>query len=245
MQNRLLKFVQHLFLLFILFNTTHVEGQSLSYHLTKADSLFAQKRYTQSLDLYRSIFNQQQYTPSMFLKMAYMEEGLDHLAPALYYLNLYYLASRDEQVIPKIKELADKNRLEGFEFSDRERVLSIYKEYHVTLSAGLMAVALFLISLIVFLRSRKKKAYGVWSALLVILAIVLIHTNFPLQNKTAIVSSNNTYLMSGPSAGASVVQIINEGHRVNVLGQKDIWVRIQWRNKDAYIKADNLLPVSL
>lgn len=245
MQNRLLKIVPHLFLLFFLFNSTNAAGQSLSYHLTKADSLFAQKRYTQSLDLYRSIFNQQQYTPSMFLKMAYIEEGLDHLAPALYYLNLYYMASRDERVIPKIKEMADKNRLDGFEFSDRERILYLYGEYHVTLSAALIAIALFLISLLVFLRSRKKRAYGVWSTLLIVLAIILVHNNFPLQNKTAIISSGNTYLMSGPSAGASVVQIIGEGHRVNVLGQEDVWVQIQWRNKVAYIKADNLLPVSL
>lgn len=245
MQNRLLKIVPHLFLLFILFNATNAAGQSLSYHLTKADSLFAQKRYTQSLDLYRSIFNQQQYTPSMFLKMAYIEEGLDHLALALYYLNLYYMASRDERVIQKIKEMAGKNRLDGFEFSDRERILSLYGEYHVTLSAALIAIALFLISLLVFLRSRKKRAYGVWSTLLIVLAIILVHTNFPLQNNTAIISSGNTYLMSGPSAGASVVQIIGEGHRVNVLGQEDVWVQIQWRNKVAYIKADNLLPVSL
>lgn len=245
MQNRLLKIVPYLCLLFILFNTSRTTGQSLTYHLTKADSLFAQKRYTQSLDLYRSIYNQQQYTPSMFLKMAYIEEGLDHLAPALYYLNLYYLASRDERVIPKIKELADKNRLEGYVFSDRERFLSAYREYAIHLTVALMGTAVFLLSLVLFLRARKKKAYGVWAALLIILAVMFIHINLPVQDRAAIVSSGNTYLMSGPSAGSSVVQIIGEGHCVTVIGQKDIWVQIRWKNKDAFIKKDSLLFLSL
>ncbi|MBX2946430.1 MAG: SH3 domain-containing protein [Cyclobacteriaceae bacterium] len=220
-------------------------GQSLSYHLGKADSLFAQKRYTQSIDLYRSIHNQKQYTPAMFLKMAYIEEGLDRLAPALYYLNLYYVSSHDDRVVPKIKELADKNLLEGFEFSDRERALLLYGKYHLNLSVALAALALFLMSLVVALRYRKKKLLGAWIFLLIVLTLLLLHTNLPVQSNYAIVSTPNTYLMSGPSAGASVVQIINEGHRVSITGHKDVWVKIRWRDKDAYIKADNLLVVSL
>ena len=220
------------------------QGQSLHYHLAKADSLFAQKRYTQSLDLYRSIFKQQQYTPAMLLKMAYIE-GLENLASSLYYLNLYYRITRDELAFLKIKELADKYRLEGYDLSDRERLLSVYTENHQTISYALMAFAVFLLSLFAILRRRGQKTIGAWGVLLIVLIMMFVHTNVSIQYKTAIVSSANTYLMTGPSAGSSVFQIINEGHRVNVLGEKDIWVHVRWNNKEAYIKKDNLLPVWL
>ena len=245
MQNRLLKIVPYLYVLLLLFNALQVTGQSLAYHLSQADSLFAQKRYTQSLVLYRSIFNQKQYTPSMFLKMAYIEEGLDRLAPAVYYLNLYYLASHDDRVVSKIKDLAVKHRLEGYEFSDRDQIYSAYQEHHTQLSIALITLSLFLLSLIFFFRYRRKRAIGTWISLLVTLIIFFIHSNQPIQYPSAIIASGNTYLMSGPSAGSSVVQIIGEGHRVYVIGQKDVWVKIRWQDRDAFVKEDNLLPLSL
>ena len=43
----------------------------------------------------------------MLLKMAYIQEGLNHVGQALYYLNLYYLASKDKSVLGKMEELAN------------------------------------------------------------------------------------------------------------------------------------------
>ncbi len=51
--------------------------------------------------------------------------------------------------------------------------------------------------------------------------------------------------MNGPSAGASVISIVRDGHRVQVLGKEDVWLKVQWGEGVAYIKENNLLPVKL
>jgi hypothetical protein len=51
--------------------------------------------------------------------------------------------------------------------------------------------------------------------------------------------------MSGPSAGSSVVEIIDEGHLLDVLGKKDIWVHTKWMNQDVYVKEDQILMIEL
>src|SRR5687768_6280917 len=80
-------------------------AQTSQYRLTVADSLFQLKRYTQSLGHYEEILGQRQYTPAMLLKMAYVQEGLNHIGPAMYYLNLYYIATNDKSVLTKMDEL--------------------------------------------------------------------------------------------------------------------------------------------
>lgn len=246
MQNALLKIIP--FLLFVACTqfSTPVSAQGLQYHLAKADSLFAQKRYTQSLDLYTSVFNQGQYTPAMFLKMAYIEEGLDHVPQAMHYLNLYYLVTQDERVVTKIKEVASTKKWDGYEFNDFERFMSLYHRYHMLIALSLMAICSVFLFLLVWQRVRQHKAsMGLWIVLLICSALLAAHINFPAQYRTGIVANSNTYLMTGPSAGASVAQIINEGHRVRIIGKRDVWLKVQWHDKEAYIRQDQLLPVIL
>ncbi|HET9052993.1 MAG TPA: SH3 domain-containing protein, partial [Cyclobacteriaceae bacterium] len=94
MQNRVLKIVN--LSLFLLLFPLALSAQSNNPLLGRADSLFQQKRYIQSLELYQKLFEGHRYTPAMLLRMAYVEEGLNNIARAAYYLNLYYLATRDE-----------------------------------------------------------------------------------------------------------------------------------------------------
>ena len=71
------------------------------FRLKTADSLFITKKYTQSLDHYEQILKQGQYTPAMLLKMAYVHEGLNEIGSAMYYLNLYHIATNDKMVLWK------------------------------------------------------------------------------------------------------------------------------------------------
>src|SRR3954468_14023429 len=84
-----------------------------SQKITQADSLFRAKQYTQSLEVYQSLFNEQKYSPAMLLKMAYIQEGLGKIGQTLYYLKLYHLATDDEQALRKMEELAGKFGLSG------------------------------------------------------------------------------------------------------------------------------------
>lgn len=78
-----------------------------------------------------------------------------------------------------------------------------------------------------------------------LLLVLLLLNNFAHEGKLAIVTASDTYLMKGPSAGADVVEVVSKGHRVEVLGQKDVWVKILWNGHEAFIKSFNLKPIQL
>jgi uncharacterized protein YgiM (DUF1202 family) len=240
MQNSLLKFI--LFVLILTFHTASTQAQSFS--LQKADSLFQLKRYTQSLELYQYIFDHQHYTPAMLLKMAFIEEGLNHVAKAIYYLNLHYLATRDQSTLIKIEELASKHKLEGHTRDEGDRILSLYQQYHLQITLAIASSSFLLFSLLVFLKRKKMKPVGTFVLLILNLLILVSHINLGEIQSNAIIAQSNTYIMTGPSAGSSVITTAREGHQVKVLGQEDVWTKIRWNNKIAYVKHEKLIPVS-
>ena len=65
-------------------------------------------------------------------------------------------------------------------------------------------------------------------------------TNFSGLKPQGIISGANTYLMTGPSAGADLVEVVNEGHRVEIIDWQDIWVEIRWRGSTAFIRENNI-----
>ncbi|MBL0742622.1 SH3 domain-containing protein [Chryseolinea lacunae] len=216
-----------------------------AFRLAQADSLYGKKRYVQSLEHYQAILNQHEYSPAMLLKMAYIQEGLNRVGPALYYLNLYNLATDDEQVLDKMEELATKHNLEGYSQTDKDLALSFYHNYHQPLSAGLAVVALFLVGLTVFSKRRGGRGLAPGLACALVLVGLVVHINFGEKTDTGIIGNGNAFLMDGPSPGASVISVVDEGHRVQIVGHRDVWIEILWNGQTAYIRDTNLLPVRL
>jgi len=210
--------------------------------LTAADSLFKARQYTQSFELYQNIYQSGRYSPAMLLKMAYIQEGLGHVSKSIYYLKLYHQATGNEQTLKKIEQLADKHKLEGYASTDKTFFQNVLKKYAPYISSMLFVTGLFLLALMVY-QKRKEKSRPLWAgfALLVLLALLFAQVNYSNADHQGIVSGRATYLMSGPSAGASVIAIIDEGHQLKVTGQKDIWLRVQWMDKVAFVKEDKLL----
>lgn len=208
--------------------------------LRKADSLFKAKQYTQSFDNYHLILLEKKYTPSMLLKMAYIQEGLGHVSQSLHYLQTYYRVTGDESALKKIEALAEKNKLDGYtqEKFSVQGLLASYRVQTMAITAGLIALCLF------SGWATRKKGGTPTGALLVsslLLFLLVGQANFLEAPQQGIVRQSSTYLMSGPSAGASVMAIIDEGHQLRILGQRDIWLEVEWQNRIAYIKEDKLL----
>jgi hypothetical protein len=221
-----------------------VKAQVSGFRLKQADSLFQAKRYVQSLEHYQTILDNKQYSPAMFLKMAFIHEGLGHVGTALYYLNRYYILTHDQTVSNKMEELAAKYNLTGYEFSDRQKIRSIYQQYKTPISFVWMALSVFLLSVILFLKRKKQTILFATSFLVIILIGFLIHVNVAHTFSSGIVSHAQTYLMSGPSAGANVVAVIEDGHRVNVIGKRDVWLKIKWKDETVFVKENNLLTLN-
>jgi hypothetical protein len=245
MQRVNLKFVVLLISIIIIASETGF-SQTSSFRLKTADSLFHSKRYTQSFEHYEEILKQKKYSPAMLLKMAYVQEGLQHIGPALYYLNLYYIATRDKTTLDKMDELATKYNLKGYEIAETNNVMSFYDDYNLYISVAIAALMVLMVSLSAYARLKLNTRPIASFSILIVLAIALFsNVIYAGSMTTAIVAHPSTYVMNGPSAAASVIDIISDGHRVNIIGQKDVWLEVSWAGNIGYIKQNALLPIEL
>ncbi len=220
-----------------------IQGQNNAI-LQKADSLFSSKQYTQSFRLYDSLLRDKKYSPAMLLKMAYIKEGLNQ-SRALYYLDLYHQATDDEQTLAKMEELADKYDLEGYKPTAQSQLNAWIHKNSDSIKWVIATVLFFFFAWVVF-QKKRNESLVVPAFLLTITAIGLAwFINLGEPRPLVVVSQSPVYLMSGPSAGASVVDIVEEGHRLTVSGEKDVWLRVTWREKVAFIKKSNTISAAL
>lgn len=219
-----------------------VSAESGITTITEADSLFAKKKYTESLRLYESILSRTgKSSAAMLLKMAFIEEGLGDYTKALYYLNLYYNQRPDENVIKKMEELADAHELRGYQYDDINFIMIFYERYFPFIALALLGFGAYVFSIIIFKRLRKEyipMRHGL--GFMIYLAGAFIFLNLSNDQPKGIVHRNNVYLMSAPSAGAKLVKVIQKGHRLEVLDKKDIWLEVKWDQQKAFIREQNV-----
>lgn len=241
MQNRLPKI---LFLLLLASSSTLAAPNDTG--LSKGDSLYAGRQYTQAFELYHTLYLKDHYSPAMLLKMAYIQEGLGHLGESLYYLNLYYLASDDSQALKKMEELAKKNNLEGYDTDETLKALAWLQEQYATIAWTIASFSVLLLALMYYQHAQTKGSPSLTGIFLVLsLTLLFAHINFSLSADRGIVAQPQTYLMSGPSAGASVVAIVSEGHQLEIKGREDVWLKVKWKDDEVYVKEGVIREVRL
>lgn len=234
-----------LLLIIITFFVHSTHAQIFTRQLAHADSLFKVKQYTQSLDIYEEVLAAKQYSPSMLLKMAFIEEALGKVSKSLYYLNLYYLATGDDQTLLKMQELAAKNRLEGYENPESDRLYYHVNKYGYLISLLLASIALFALGWMYTQKKKGKKSIGAVVMMIIFLVLLAVNVNFPMTDSTVMITSTRTYLMSGPSAGANVIGVVDEGHKLRKLNKKDVWFEVQWFDQPVYVKENRVTPITL
>ncbi len=237
-----LKFI----LLLLLIGAHFAQAQSPQQYITMGDSLFAQKQYTESLNQYKKVLDQKYYSPALLLKMAYIYEGLGALSQSLYYLSLYHLASNDQQSKKKIEELAARNQLQGYKTDDIQQVQHLIQRNHGVLLAVLVSIIVFLFALLAYQKIKLgKRPIFTGIILAILLGALFLLVNYQGKTSRGIVMQPATYLMKGPSAGADVLEIIGEGHQLPITGREDVWVKVKWLGKDAYLKENEILRIEI
>ena len=231
--------------LIVLLALVNVEAQDYSKDMVLADSLFTQRKYTQSFEIYDNILKSESMTsPAMLLKMAYIKEGLGDYSNSLYYLNLYYLQTHNKRALRKMEDLAKSYNLQGYKYTDVEFFMNVFYRYYSAIFYGLSALVLILIAYMVYKKLRLKINPGFsLFYLFIVVAILFYVVNFGKRYQKGIIISPDTYLMEGPSSGAKLIDIADMGHRVQVLGKDDVWVKVEWEGSVAYVKENNILQI--
>ncbi len=207
--------------------------------LQKADSLFNQRSYKEAMEIYRKNYQEGLYSSSMLLKMAFIEEGIGDNEQATLYLSKYYDLAPNPQVITKIKSLTGQNTLVGYEVSDAQRFLLFlieYKEYIVGL------LTLFLIGSIFsnWWTGRIEETRNTYWFTVLLILIIFVTNNFLVLPNTGLITSSPTIIVSKPTAGGELVEQVEPGHRVKIKSSKDNWFEIEWKEKSAFVKKDNV-----
>jgi len=235
-----------LFFLLLILTPIYTFGQPINEALSKADSLFANQRFTQSFELYDSIYHLQKASPAMLLKMAYIKEGLGDFTLAQYYLNEYYLATNNDLALTKMEKLAKEKELVGYETNDLNFIRSLYYKHFQWLTLGVFTLALVLFIFFIIQLKKFKQIPSVTSFFLVVMLIALfVLINFGKVYNEALIIKNNTFVMAGPSAGADVIDVITKGNKVEISKQKDVWLQIEWQGEKGYVKNNNVRRLSV
>ena len=206
-----------------------------------ADSLFQAGKYTESFDIYDQLLEGGNYSSSMLLKLAYIKEGLGDISGALYYLNLYYKETSNKLVLTKLEQMAKDHQLVGYEYSDTEFFMSLLRRFHYQIVGVLMSVSLLLLALTYVRKKRSGKApLALGIAHLVTLFLLFYLINLGEGTNQGIIIDQSSYLMTGPSSGSDVVEIINKGHKVKILGKEGIWLKIEWQGDEVFIRENKI-----
>jgi tetratricopeptide (TPR) repeat protein len=228
---------------FIIFFITFLQSfncQADTKKLSLADSLFNAQNYQEAFGVYEDLLqNDEVFSPSMLLKMAFVAEGTGDFSKASFYLAKYYDQNPNPRVITKIKALTEQANLMGYELDDSDRFLKIITDLQEELTS--VFSVLLIVSLILLIVFRKKVDHPKYYLPTVLfLILVFISNNFLFQAPTGIVTGSPTLIMDKPTAGGKLLSVVDPGHRVIIKSTKDIWYEVNWAGKNAYVKKEHI-----
>ncbi|GAB3902105.1 hypothetical protein GCM10028803_28030 [Larkinella knui] len=219
-----------------------VVAKSTSVTLYQADSLFAAGSYPAAVEAYEYHI-QQGYKPTdpMLLKLAYIWEKQGDVAKMLYYLQVYFDRRPDEAVLKKMHDIAIQNNLRGYETDDLNYFYLFYKQYGLYITLGLVLLGTYAFG-IFWLKYRNKEPSRRRHKLIVLayLTGLLLLVNLPERYQSGIINRDRVLLRRDPSSAAPVADVINRGHKVNILGSQDVWLHVFWNDGLYYVRKDTV-----
>ena len=241
LKNRLMymnSIIKTRFLIFFLIFVTIDIFANEKYLLNKGDSLFKLRKYVDAKKLYENLYYEKNYfSDAMLLKLSFIEEGIGNYDKALIYLSKHYDQTHNKETSEKIKSIAKKNELIGFEQNDLSLVLNFYNK-NIYLIHSLLVVFL---TLYLIIAGKKDISYHI--RFMIISVLVLAIMNLNLIKKEGIIFQDNTYIMNGPSSGSDVYSIINKGNKLKVSSESSIWYEVIFENKKKYIRKKNIFLI--
>lgn len=236
----------NLFLLFfipLVISGLQTKKKSTEKPSIKADAVFKQKDYYNSLELYHSMLltKGSSINPSTYLKLAFIHEKMNNVPEALYYLSKYNEKNPSSKASDKIATLAEINNLRGYKQTDLVLIYQYFKQFYILIIAFFLLIASFISVVLIskyFKNEPIQRRYKI--TLFLYIVILFLVVNFPFNNNFLIVKKKEARLRDEPSAAGAISEIVYGGEKFNYIGKKDIWLRIYLNNSFYYIKRDDV-----
>ena len=217
------------------FFSISAEAATLS-RAQRADSLFEQGRYEAAIPLYRAqVWQQRQVSARLLVRLAYAEHQQAHYPAELLYLNMALARQPRLSTWRQLATLAQRQRLVGYPTTWQQEVRVQVLRYYYPVLQGLLSIAV-LVAVGLLLR-RHRTGRGTWLAYGLYLLVTGGYLYWLRPVPTGIVARPGVALMAGPGAGAAWLSTAAPGDRLPVLGRQDIWLRVRWQEREAYVRA--------
>ncbi|MDB5234557.1 MAG: hypothetical protein JWR44_1550 [Hymenobacter sp.] len=217
-------------------NSEHSAAKALQ----QADSLFEAGKYAAAVPAYRQqVWQQRRVSPELLLKMAYAQQQLGHYPAALLYLSFAQARQPRVRTWRQMVALATQHRLVGYPATWQQELRVQAQRYYYPGLQLLLAGAV--VGAIGLLWRRGQRGAWLGYAAYVALLGAYLHWLRPLP--TGLVARSGAALMGGPGAGAAWLSTAAMGDRLPVLGRQDIWYRVQWQQRVAFVREADLLVV--
>jgi hypothetical protein len=206
--------------------------------IQQADSLFEQGQFGAVLPLYRAqIWQRRRVSARLLLRLAYAEHQQTHYAAELLYLNMALARQPRLSTWQQLAILAQRQRLVGYPTTWQQNLRVQMQRYYYPILQGLLSGAVLLA--VGLLLRRKRTGRGAWLVygIYVLGTGAYLHWLRPVP--TSIVARPGVALMAGPGAGAAWLSTAAPGDRLPVLGRQDIWLKVRWQERVAYVRADD------
>ncbi len=208
----------------------------------RGDSLFEAANYAAALPCYKAVvWRGRQASPRLLLRLAYAEQQAHHETAALLYFSMAQAQEPRLANWRALAALAARQRLLGYpttwQQELRVRLLRYYYPGLQALLAGAVLAAVWL------LLRRQRSGRAAWLGFGAYVLAVAAYLYWLPPAAAALVARPGAALMAGPGAGAAWLSTAALGDRLPVLGREDIWLRVQWQQRTAYVRANDVLMV--
>ena len=206
--------------------------------LQRADSLFATGQYGAAMPTYRSqVWRQRRASPALLLKMAYAQQQLGHYPAALLYLSLAQARQPRVGTWRQLATLAAQHRLVGYPTTWQQELRVQAQRYYYPGLQALLGAAIVAAVWLLWRRGPREA----WVGYAAYVGAVGAYLHYLHPQPTGLVARPGAVLMAGPGAGAAWLSTAALGDRLPVLGRQDIWYRVQWQQRVAFVREADLL----
>ena len=213
-----------------------------SSSLRQADSLFEKGQYAAVLPPYRAqIWQRRAASPRLLLRMAYAQHQLGHYPAEMLYLNLALARQPRLSTWRQLVALAQRHQLVGYPGTWQQELRVQAQRYYYPILQALLTGAVLVAVGLLLRRGRSRR--GTWLAYAAYLLGTGAYLLLLRPEPVGVVTRAGAALMAGPGAGATWLSTAAPGDRLPVLGRQDIWLRVRWQERTAYLRATDALVV--